>query len=235
MVLPADKGRMTVLMKTEEYEKKMLDLLSQSEYHVLKNDPTASTNRAISKNLNELQKAGHITGKIRIQIVAGGDQMPKIYGLPKVHKPEIPLRLIVSFINSSSYKLAQFLADSLLPLVGNTEHHIRDSIHFKRQIKDFPVSPISKMVSFDMTSLFTKIPIEKTLQYLEKCLRQSPVLLNSINIPITEILYLVRLTINSTYFSFKNQIKKQKEGAPMGSLSLPIFLWRSWRMTFYLE
>ena len=34
---------------------------------------------------------------------------PKIYGLPKVHKVNLPLRLIVAFVGSPTYNLSKFL------------------------------------------------------------------------------------------------------------------------------
>jgi len=41
---------------------------------------------------------------------------PRLYGLSKVHKPNIPLRPIVSAIHSPTYNLSRFLAQTLQPL-----------------------------------------------------------------------------------------------------------------------
>ena len=35
--------------------------------------------------------------------------LPRIYGLPKIHKPNLPLRPLVSFIGSAVYELSKFL------------------------------------------------------------------------------------------------------------------------------
>ena len=42
LILPADKGRATVLMKREDYEKKMRDLLDTDTYCKIKKDSTRS-------------------------------------------------------------------------------------------------------------------------------------------------------------------------------------------------
>ena len=34
--------------------------------------------------------------------------MPRFYGLPKIHKANLPLRPIVSFVNSPTYNLSKF-------------------------------------------------------------------------------------------------------------------------------
>ena len=43
-------------------------------------------------------------------------QPPKLYGLPKLHKPDIPMRPIVSFCGSPTYQLSKYLTTMLQPL-----------------------------------------------------------------------------------------------------------------------
>ena len=47
-----------------------------------------------------------------------GASPPKFYGLPKIHKKNIPLRPIVSNIGSVSYWVAKELAKIIKPLMG---------------------------------------------------------------------------------------------------------------------
>ena len=39
---------------------------------------------------------------------------PKFYGLPKIHKPDVPLRPIVASQGSPTYNLAKYLAEMIL-------------------------------------------------------------------------------------------------------------------------
>ncbi|KAH9637114.1 hypothetical protein HF086_002808 [Spodoptera exigua] len=48
---------------------------------------------------------------------------PEIYGLPKIHKPNWPLRPIVSQIDAPKYKLSRHLATILLPSIGKTDSY----------------------------------------------------------------------------------------------------------------
>ena len=54
-----------------------------------------------------------------------GSVPPKFYGLPKIHKPDTPLRPIVSSCGSVTYGVAKELAKILKSLVGRspTPHH----------------------------------------------------------------------------------------------------------------
>ena len=62
---------------------------------------------------------------LKDKIYPTSQEVPKIYGTPKIHKPSFPLRPIVSSIGSVSYYAAKIIADILSPLVGNTIHHIK--------------------------------------------------------------------------------------------------------------
>ena len=62
------------------------------------------------------------------------DSLP-FYGLPKVHKVNTPLRPIASSIGIITYASAKYLADVLLPIVGKTEHHVKNSKDFAEYVK----------------------------------------------------------------------------------------------------
>ena len=59
----------------------------------------------------------------------------KFHGLPKIHKPGIPLRPIVSSRGTVTYNPAKELAKILKPLVGMTSHHVQNTRDFVEQIK----------------------------------------------------------------------------------------------------
>ena len=62
--------------------------------------------------------------------------IPRIYGLPKIHKEGDPLRPIVNTIESSTYQLENFLEKTLKWLAGQTFTYIKESSHFVKDIKD---------------------------------------------------------------------------------------------------
>ena len=86
----------------------------------------------------------------------------RIYGTPKMRKstssnlfPEF--RSVVSSIGTFNYNLACFLCDLLPPLVPN-DYFCKDTFSFVSQIKN-PHLPLKFLIFFDVTSLFTNIPV----------------------------------------------------------------------------
>ena len=49
--------------------------------------------------LLSLKKSGSIPSPLYYRMRNSAKKTPLFYGLPKIHKPEIPLRPIVSFVN----------------------------------------------------------------------------------------------------------------------------------------
>ena len=84
----------------------------------------------------------------------------KCYTVPKIHKPGIPLRPIVSFVNSPTDAISGYLARILSPVVGNTDCNVKNSCEFADFISDKTLNACEELVSFDVVSLFTKIPVD---------------------------------------------------------------------------
>ena len=95
-----------------------------------------------------------------------GSAPARIYGTSKMHKfsssDSFPkLRPIVSSIGTFNYNLARFLCDLLSPLVPN-DYSCKDTFSFVSQIKNANLSK-KFLVSYDVTSLFTNVPLQETI------------------------------------------------------------------------
>ena len=86
-----------------------------------------------------------------------------LYGLGQIHKETRngipPFRPMLSTIGTPTYKLAKFLLKLLTPSTAN-EFTIIDSFHFTEEI--WQQDSNLHMVSLDVDSLFTNIPLEET-------------------------------------------------------------------------
>ena len=86
--------------------------------------------------------------------------LPRMYGLPKIHNFNLPLRPIVSFVGSATYELSKLLKNILSPLIGNTMHTVKNSEEFFELLKMINILDNNSQVSFNVVSLFTSIPLE---------------------------------------------------------------------------
>ena len=95
-----------------------------------------------------------------------GSKPGVLYGLCKVHKKpdELnrlpPLRQIILAIGACSYSLAKFFVPILKEFTIN-EYTVKDSFSFSNEIRNKSTSLY--MVSFDIQSLFTNIPLDETI------------------------------------------------------------------------
>lgn len=146
-------------------------------------------------------------------------------GSIKHHKPNYPLRPIVSYIGSSLYNTS-FLSEILSPIQNSNGRSFIYSTDFKNKIIDISTDDDEIMLSFEVDSPFTSIPVGKVcerirtkLNLTKTCSTERNLLLMTLyNYCVSHFL----IAILRTY--------KQTHGCAIGSpLSAPlwlIFLWK---------
>ena len=132
-------------------------------------------------------------------------------------KQSVPLRPIVSCIGSPSYKLSKYIASIISHLAGKTSSHVLNSKHFAETMKDVSVGSDESPVSFDVTSLFTNVPIEEAVGVIRDKLREDEDLVERTPLSPDRVAELLSLCLRSTYFSFGGEFYEQRQGAAMGS------------------
>ena len=217
MTLPADKGRASVVLDTNTYHEKMKTLIETGPYQLLNKDPTDRLSRKLAEKLLSLKRSGHLSETVYNKIRPQHKQPPRIYGQPKIHKPNVPLRPIVSCINTFAYDLSAHLADILSSLTGKSEYAVSNSTHFVNTINHERIQEKEIMVSFDIESLFTNVPIEDAIKATLHKLENDPGLADRTNLTPAQIADLLNFVLRSTYFQYNGPIYEQKDGAAMGS------------------
>lgn len=208
IILPADKGNTTVVMDKTDYTEKMKILIDDtSTYNKIKRDPTSG----LERKTTELLKKSKLEPELIKYLSPKESLPPRLYGLPKIHKTNIPLRPIVSNIGSPTYTLAKFLTKPLQKLTKTNQYFIENSTDFVRKIQKIKTQPEDILVSFDVESLFTNIPITETLDIIKRSGHLDK-----------NLLPLVKHCLTSTYFQFQGEFYEQTSGAAMGSPISPI-------------
>ncbi|VDO90947.1 unnamed protein product [Schistosoma curassoni] len=114
--------------------------------------------RRVNSNLEKLLLMNIINKEEFNFLKPMGSKYPYLYGLPKIHKPHVPLRLILSMCRSPTYNLAKWLAKLLDPIRRHLcKYSLKDSFELVDHLDDINIKE-KTMCSFDVNSLFTNVP-----------------------------------------------------------------------------
>ena len=132
---------------------------------------------------------------------------------------QLPIRTIASNLNTGTYQLAKHLSKILSPL-RESEYTIKSTRHFMEIIKHKKVPEGFQMVSFDVKSLFTNVPLETTIDIILRRIYTNHELTTSLT--KKEMKELLLLCTKNLNFTFSGQIFIQVDGVAMGSPLAPL-------------
>ena len=177
VIQKADKGNTVVIIDKLSYVQKMEELLSDtSKFTKVKFNPKHKVNQelrhilgmeeAIKLCLDDLLQRNYLSQEDYKLMKPTGSRPGVMYGLCKIHKDATngrelpPFRPILSAIRTCAYSLAKFFVPVLKELTINT-YTIKDSFTFAEEVAEQNAG--FYMVSFDVESLFTNIPLDETI------------------------------------------------------------------------
>ena len=72
-------------------------------------------------------------------------------------------------VDTPEYNLTKYLNNMIKPYVTDT-HLLRSTEDFLERLKQFPCNDKCILVSFDVVSLFTNVPLSETIDVITNCL-----------------------------------------------------------------
>ena len=220
-IMKADKGNAIVVMNSNEYALKMERLLSDCNVYQVLETPCdlkkwqTNFNSSLKNIVSQVDKDVYqrcLSPKL--------PSLPYIYGLPKIHKVNSPLRPIVSSIKAPNKNLSLYLANVLGSQVGSvSDAHIKKTSDFLDFLKNDIKEPFDHMVSFDVVSLFTNVPLDKVLEFVRSKTEEN---IYHFSLEVGKICELIKLCVRDTYFTFNGIHYCQTYGVAMGSSLSPI-------------
>nr|VZI36427.1 unnamed protein product [Spirometra erinaceieuropaei] len=193
VIVPADKGRATVVLDRTDYLQKAKGLLEDRQFYVpCATNPLKALTREINATLLALENSGAITPTDRRMARPQDTALARFYGLPKVHKDGAPLRPIVSLKGTPTYRLAKWLFRRLKFLTAESDTTVSSSAQFLEKLKgDLAIETIELLLQSKYDETENRLGHAQILELLKLCLR--------------------------TYFTFDGTIYEQVKGTPMCS------------------
>ncbi|BES90909.1 ankyrin 2,3 unc44 [Nesidiocoris tenuis] len=216
ILVRSDKGKTSVLMSRNEYNEKIDVLLNDdSVYRTQRGNPTSGLQRQCNEMVDRLVTLGCINKWKKDEFKTQNAVPPKIYGLPKCHKEGVPLRPIVSCIGSPGIRLSHLVKDLLAHLRVLGEYDVVNSYVFRQEMEGLVLHDHEMMVSFDVVSLFTNVPLDIVVYLVQ---RHWSLIEEHTLMPLETFLDLLDLTCMRGYFQHGDQFVRQVAGVAMGGV-----------------
>ncbi|XP_044753724.1 uncharacterized protein LOC123313085 [Coccinella septempunctata] len=206
-------------MRKSDYICKTEDFLNSTDFDTTPKDLTPGflkkVNSTIKQNKDILQlfnfRIDWLTSSVPVT--------PLLYSLPKIHKPGIPVRPIVSFVGTPAHGLSSFLCDVFQRHLDNrSEFSIKNSSELVHQIKDLKFPEGATMVSFDIVNLYPSTPPVEAAELINQLLAFSDL---SDDV-VSSLSALLKVCLEQNIFKFNNRFYIQKNGLSMGSPLAPL-------------
>ena len=134
----------------------------------------------------------------------------------------MPMHPIVSACGTATYNTAKFITKILQSCYGKTSSFVKDSTDFIKKIKHLSINPEEEtLVSFDVSALFTSIPVPAALQVINSKI-STHTYFNVCKIPTVKFIKILEFTLTNCIFFFNKKFYKQLQGAAMASLVSPV-------------
>ena len=135
----------------------------------------------------------------------------------------MPMCPIISACGSATYNTAKFITKILQNYCAKTSSFIKDSTDFIKKIKHLSINPEEEtLVSFDISALFTSIPVPVALQVINSKISTCTNFTNVCKIPTVKFIKLLEFTLTNCIFCFNKIFYKQLQGAAMSSPVSPV-------------
>lgn len=224
VVLPADKGGATILLKKSDYSAAVMDIIKNGKYTEVHGSPMD-----VLHTLDAEVRAVTASLPCPERLRTPGPTMPYIYALPKVHKladihnpggvENLKWRPVVSMFQTPTYRLQQYLAN-VLKVIEPRHCVLRDGFDFADFVRDAVVTADKVLFSLDIDNMFGSVPVKETIDYVLSLWDDDAV--KATKLSKDDLRALLNLVSCPVFLAPDGSMWRQDTGFPMGGPVSPI-------------
>ena len=218
IIKPADKGAGIVILTPEQYETEAYRQIKDERYYTPATSSLPEIQEKIRRLCNKYIHEGTLPKKSGLHIIQNQPRPARFYLLPKIHKSiqNPPGRPIMSGNKHPTEKLSEYVDFHLKPHVPKIKSYLKDTSHFLEIIKDVTLPPNAKLVTFDVSSLYTNIQHKDGTAAIYEFMKsytdeRTAMMLKEMTTTILE----------NNLFEFNSTLYTQVSGTAMGSKFAP--------------
>ena len=230
IICKPDKGRGVVILDKATYISQMHKLLSDnSKFEKITNFSFAKYTLKIEDKVNnllrKLKRLNSISTDMYNKLFCTGTNPGILYGLPKIHKVDFSnkfqFRPIFAAYSTPAYNISKYLVPHLAHLATN-EYTIDNSYTFVSQLSDITYDDNIFMTSFDVSNLYTNIPLIETVNIILDSLFANA---GDTFIGMSRSIFklFLEMCVTNSFFIFNGELFKQTDGLGMGLPLAPTF------------
>jgi hypothetical protein len=228
IIKPADKGRAVVILKREDYISTVEKHLMTKHYKKLQYNPMDMLHQRVQLKCLELRNTGQIESKTYAFLKQKREELrtPTIYMLPKIHKQthndeKFVGRPITSACGGPCERISELADYFLLPIVKNQKTYMRDSHELLNILKTLKLSPNVLLVSMDIVSMYTNIPLREAIDVNLKAYDASVFQYKIKKINTLDFGEILELILENNFLEFNGTFYKEEIGLAQGSKCSP--------------
>jgi hypothetical protein len=215
-----DKGKGVVILDKEDYVNAVMTHISEGPYELQKFRaafPVDRLQKQVKEGLDKLCSEGLISDDQRRRLIVSNPRMPRMSGLPKIHKSGNQIRPVVTTIDSPTSKIAHLLVKKFRTYKKFDSCSVRNSIDLVKILSEVEIEDDYEMVSYDVKALFPSIPESEAVVMLKEwCSEQ-----DTSDKEVAVVCGLIDIVVSQKFFQFGDKIYKQLDGVEIGGKISP--------------
>jgi len=135
-------------------------------------NPTKTFQSQVRKVVNNSKTL--IPQEVKWKYINMNPKAPTIKGLIKMNKPDHPIQPVVNWRGAPAYKLARLFTQKIKQLAPlPNRHNVDNTTDVIKKLNDTPILPHFTLAPFDITNLYTNIPVTETRDIISKTLKEN--------------------------------------------------------------
>ena len=187
-------------MDRKDYINRSNNLSSHPAYRPIPQDATSKIKAKLINILKKVKSQTGLDSNTYKAMYPTGCSASRFYGLPKIHKLDNPFRPKVSSCGSVTYRVAKVLTKIHKPVVGKSPHQVDSIQDIVEQANKVTLMPGECLSSYDVTALFTSVPVDPVLGIIKDLLEKDSTLKERTVLPVKDIILLLEFCLRHLLF-----------------------------------